>query len=71
MPVTESVLRWEVIEDRHALGEWRVEAFDYTSGGEGPIDGDGRQYVAIFTGDDAQLRAEEYCIWKQKDHPTT
>lgn len=69
MPVTEteSGLKWEVIEDRHTPGEWRVEAFDYTNGGEGPINGDGRQYVAIFVGPDAQMRAEEYCIWKQKD----
>ncbi len=45
---------WEVIEDRHHQGHWRVEAT--TSEGE--------VYVAIFSGPDAHARAEEYSAWK-------
>jgi len=36
--------------------EWRVEA----------ISDDGDCYVTIFTGPDAQQRAEEYAEWKNR-----
>ena len=42
-----------------------MEALEYSS--EGIVNGDGRSYVTLFAGDDAQMRAEEYFIWKTKD----
>lgn len=49
-------LDYETIEDRIHAGDYRVEAIDYGSEGEA--------YIAIFTGPDAQFRAEEYAAWK-------
>ena len=54
---------YEVVEDRHSPGMWRVEAVDY-----GPPlgDGEGEIYVAIFSGPNAEGRAREYAIWKRE-----
>jgi hypothetical protein len=43
----------EVVADRLHRGDWRVEAFD----------DDGRCYVTIFSGPEAEERAEEYRAW--------
>ncbi len=48
---------WELIEDRHHPGDWRVEATNH--------EGDGEVYVTIFSGPSARERAEEYAAWKQ------
>jgi hypothetical protein len=52
-PVT---MMYETVRDTLHPEDWRVEAVD--------IDSDGEVYVAIFTGPDAKLRAEEYAAWK-------
>lgn len=49
-------LQYETIEDNRHPGDYRVEAID--------TEGDGEVYVAIFTGPDAQKRAQEYADWK-------
>ena len=46
----------EVMEDRRHPGDFRVEAID--------SEADGEIYVAIFSGPDAAVRAEEYANWK-------
>lgn len=47
---------WEAIPDRQYPDHWRVEAVNYA--------GDGEVYVAVFSGPDAQERAQEYADWK-------
>jgi hypothetical protein len=47
---------YEVAQDRIDHHDWRVEAINH--------DGDGEVYVAIFSGLDAQTRAEAYAAWK-------
>jgi hypothetical protein len=49
-------LQYEMVEDRNHPGDYRVEAIDH--------DGDGEVFVTIFSGPDAQIRAEEYADWK-------
>jgi hypothetical protein len=51
-------MEWECIEDRHHPGDWRVEAIDH--------DNEGQIYVAIFSGPEAQERAEEYAALKNR-----
>ena len=53
---TATALSYEVVEDALTLGDFRVEAIDSES--------DGEVYVAIFSGPDAEIRAEEYAKWK-------
>jgi hypothetical protein len=53
-----SQMRYEAFEDRKNPGDWRVEAINFASEGE--------CYVAIFSGPDAQERAEEYAAWKME-----
>lgn len=49
-------MEWECIEDMRHPGDWRVEAIDHEH--------EGQVYVAIFSGPDAQERAEEYAALK-------
>lgn len=49
-------MHYEVIEDRYHPEHWRVEAIN--SGGDGEV------YVVVFSGPEAQERAEEYAEWK-------
>jgi hypothetical protein len=48
-------MKFEAFKDKTGLNEWRVEAFDMESGD---------CFVAIFSGPQAQIRAEEYANWK-------
>ncbi len=48
-------MRYEMIRDRQNADNWRVES----------IDTEGRCYVVIFSGPDAELRAQEYWEWKR------
>ncbi len=43
-------MRWSCFQDELYAGDWRVEGND----------NEGRVYVAIFSGPDAQERAQEY-----------
>ena len=58
-------MEYEVVEDRHEIGAWRVEATEF-----GPPlgTGDGEIYVAVFSGPNAEARAREYAIWKAQRH---
>jgi hypothetical protein len=47
-------MHYEVVESGKYPGHWHVEA----------IDGDGRVFVAIFSGPNAVERAHEYASWK-------
>ena len=49
-------MQYEVVESKHLLGEWRVEAINYK--------GDGECYVTLFSGPRAEERAREYAAWK-------
>lgn len=49
-------LQYEMVEDKLHSGDFRVEAIDSES--------DGEVYIAIFSGPDAETRAEEYADWK-------
>jgi len=49
-------MKFEVTQSAEAIDEWRVEAIDEASEGE--------VYVTIFSGPEAQVRAEEYAAWK-------
>jgi hypothetical protein len=51
-----SSLTYEVVQDKLHSTDYRVEAIDRDSEGE--------VYVAIFSGPDAQARAQEYADWK-------
>lgn len=46
-------MQYDIFEDRSAAGAWRVEAF-----GES-----GECYIAVFAGDDAEVRARAYAEW--------
>jgi hypothetical protein len=48
------VVKYEVAESSRYSGHWHVEA----------IDEQGKIYVAIFSGPEAQERAAEYADWK-------
>jgi hypothetical protein len=52
----ENKMNWSCFEDKRNPGDWRVEAIDF--------DDEGKVYVAIFSGPDAQARAEEYAELK-------
>ena len=47
---------YEVVRSRSAQDEWAAEA----------IDDDGACYVTLFSGPNAQQRAEEYAAWKMQ-----
>lgn len=47
-------LNYEVIESPEFPGHWHVEA----------IDDEGRVFVAVFSGPEAEGRAREYADWK-------
>lgn len=49
-------MKWQIVQSRTFIGEWRVEAIDY--------DDEGQLYVATFTGPGAKERAEEYSAFK-------
>lgn len=53
---TSTTLTYQAFEDRKSPGDWRAEAIDHDSEGE--------CYVVIFSGPDAQARAQEYAAWK-------
>lgn len=56
MAIATSSLTYEVVKDKLTPSDYRVEAID--------TERDGEIYVAIFSGPDAQARAEEYSRWK-------
>ena len=47
-------LKYEVTESPEFSGHWHVEA----------IDDEGRVFVAVFSGPEAEERAREYADWK-------
>lgn len=47
-------MHYEVAQSKQYPGHWNVEA----------IDGEGRVFVAIFSGPNASERAYEYASWK-------
>ena len=47
-------LKYEVIESPEFPGQWHAEA----------IDDEGRVFVAVFSGPEAEERAREYADWK-------
>lgn len=49
-------MEYQAFADKKYSGDWRVEAFD----------DDGRCFLAIFSGPEAQTRAEEYARWKRE-----
>jgi hypothetical protein len=49
-------LHYEMTKDSLNAGDYRVEAIDHER--------DGEVYVTIFSGPDAEARAEEYARWK-------
>jgi hypothetical protein len=51
-------MNWECIEDKRNRGDWRVEAVDFEK--------EGHVYVTIFSGPQAQERAEEYAALKNE-----
>ena len=57
--MAESLIVYEVVEDRRYIDTWRVQA----------IGDDGEIYVVIFTGVDSKSRAEEYAAWKKDAEP--
>lgn len=52
-------MEWQSFKDKKNPGDWRVEAIDH--------DNEGVVYVAIFSGPNAQVRAEEYVYFKARD----
>lgn len=54
--MTDEKMFFEVVEDRHEAGQWRVEAIDYGSEGE--------CHVVLFCGPAAEAMAREYAAWK-------
>ena len=51
--------QWEVLEDRNAPGDWRVERIAH--GDDGTVD------VVIFSGPRAETLAREYFAWKERE----
>ena len=51
-------MKFEAFADKYHAYDWRVEATNEQS--------DGEVYAAIFSGPDAQQRAEEYAAWKNQ-----
>ena len=56
-------MRYEVVQDKRTVSDWRVEAIN--------DDSDGEVYVSIFSGPLAKERAEEYSNWKNQQWVTT
>jgi hypothetical protein len=52
-------MNYEAFNDKSS-SDWRVEAVDFEN--------EGNIYIAIFSGPDAQARAEEYAQWKNQVH---
>ena len=50
-------MEWTVTKDRDNASDWRVEGIAFKD--------EGKVYVTIFSGPDAQARAEEYAQWQQ------
>ncbi len=50
-------MEYEVTQDKHTHGGWRVEAIDYESG---------NVYIATFLGLGAEKRAREYALFKSR-----
>ena len=53
---TQTAVRYEVVQTRDVMDEWRVEGIDH--------DADGQIYVALFSGPQAKERAKEYAQFK-------
>lgn len=53
-------LKYVAFEDKIAPGDWRVEAINHVLG---------ECYIALFTGPDAEFRANEYAAIKNGKHP--
>jgi hypothetical protein len=51
-------MNYEAAADRKSPNDWRVEAIDFEN--------EGNVYVTIFSGPNAQERAEEYANWKNE-----
>jgi hypothetical protein len=49
-------MNYEAFADNNVPGDWRVEAIDFEN--------EGNVYVAIFSGPEAQTRAEDYARWQ-------
>ena len=49
---------YEIARSRGVQDEWRVEAINH--------EGEGEIYVTLFSGPNAQQRAEEYAAWKMQ-----
>jgi hypothetical protein len=56
MSMIAAALNYETVADSLNAGDYRVEAINNEK--------DGEVYVAIFSGPDAKIRAEEYARWK-------
>ena len=56
MSMIATALHYELVADSLNAGDYRVEAINNGS--------DGEIFVAIFSGPDAKVRAEEYARWK-------
>src|SRR6266404_3023251 len=54
-----NAMEWISVQDRRNQGDWRVEGIDF--------DNEGQVYVTIFSGPDAQERADEYAEWKNAE----
>ena len=54
-------MQYEVMQSRGVVDEWRVEAIN--KGGE--------VYVILFSGPNAQDRAEAYAAWKNASQAAT
>jgi hypothetical protein len=49
-------IEYEVIEDKNYPGHWHVDAIDFAN--------EGICFVSVFSGPNAQARAEEYAKFK-------
>jgi hypothetical protein len=58
MSMIATALHYETVADSLNAGDYRVEAINNEN--------DGEIYVAIFSGLDAKVRAEEYAEWKNR-----
>jgi hypothetical protein len=56
MSTIATAIHYEMVADSRNAGDYRVEAINKEN--------DGEVYVAIFSGPDAKIRAEEYARWK-------
>jgi hypothetical protein len=51
-------MKYTAVESRNTPGEWRVEFID--DNGEGEVE------VTLFSGKNAESRAKEYAVWKNR-----